>query len=50
MPHYKSVLTVDDDASARAIYRAYFLELGVEQYLEAPSGLRAIEMLRQDVH
>lgn len=48
MLSYRSVLTVDDDASARAIYRAYFLELGVKRYLEAPSGIRAIELLRQE--
>ena len=45
---YDSVLAVDDDPSALAVYRAYFESIGVTRYLEAHSGIRALELLKQE--
>ncbi len=44
---YRTVLAVDDDPAALAIYRAYFGSLGVERYLEATSGLRAVQVFHE---
>ncbi|MEM7425043.1 MAG: response regulator [Pseudomonadota bacterium] len=44
---YKSVLAVDDDPAALSIYRAYFGSLGVQRYLEATSGMHALQVMRQ---
>ena len=48
MQNFNSVLAVDDDPSALAIYRAYFLSIGVTRYLEAPSGVSALELLNRE--
>ena len=48
MPTFNSVLAVDDDPAAPAIYRAYFESLGVSRYLQAPSGIRALELLKRE--